>query len=83
MLIVHLHNLLVQGEVPEVQKEHLLYVLEGLLPIVPEFPTCLTTPYIDKPYLYQAYQICFWFNLVNMYKLVATIEYNCINCSYV
>ena len=83
MLMVHHHNLLFQGEVPEVQKEHLLYILEGLLPIVPEFPTCLTTPYIDKPYLYQVYQIYFWFNLVNMYNLVATIEYNCINCSYV
>ena len=58
-------------------------ILEGLLPIVPEFPTCLTTPYIDKLCLYQVYQIYFWFNLVNMYSLVATIKSNCINCSYV
>ena len=27
MLMVHQHNLLFQGEVPEVQEEHLLYIL--------------------------------------------------------
>ena len=81
--MVHHHNLLFQGEVPEIQEEHLLYILEGLLPIVPEFPTCLATPYIGKLCLYQVYQIYFWFNLINMYSLVATIKSNCINCSYV
>ena len=57
MLMVYHHNLLFQGEVLEVQEEHLLYVLEGLLPMVPEFRTCLTALYIDKLYLCQAYQI--------------------------
>ena len=57
MLMIHPHYLLFQGEVPEVQEEHLLYVLEGLLLIVLEFLTCLTTLYIDKLYLCQAYQI--------------------------
>ena len=57
MLIVYHHNLLFQGEVLEVQEEYLLYVLEGLLPMVPEFLICLTALYIDKPYLCQAYQI--------------------------
>ena len=83
MLMVHHHNLLFQGEVPEVQEEHLLYILEGLLPTVPEFLTCLTTLYIDKLYLCQAYQIYYWFNHVNMYYVVATLAYNCIDCSYI
>ena len=83
MLMVHHHNLLFQGEVPEVQEEHLLYILEGLLPIVPEFLTCLITLYIDKLYLCQAYQIYYWFNHVNMYYVVATLAFNCIDCSYI
>ena len=49
------HHLLFQGEVLEVQEEHLLYALEGLLPMALEFPTCLTVLYIDKLYLCQAY----------------------------
>ena len=48
MLMIHPHYLLFQGEVPEVQEEHLLYVLEGLLPTVLEFLTCLTTLYIEN-----------------------------------
>ena len=53
----HPHHLQFLGEAPGVQEEHLLYVLEGLLPIVLEFPTCLTVLYIDKPYLCQAYPL--------------------------
>ena len=59
MLMVYHHNLLFQEEVPEVQEEHLLYILEGLLPMVPEFLICLTALYIDKPYLCQAYQMSY------------------------
>ena len=50
MLMIYPHHLLFQGEVLEEQEEHLLYILEGLLLTVKEFPTCLTTLYIDKPY---------------------------------
>ena len=58
-LMKHPHHLQFQGEVPGVHEEHLLYVLKGLLPIVLEFPTCLTVLYIDKPYLCQAYPLYF------------------------
>ena len=51
------HHLLFQGEVLEVQEEHLLYALEGLLPMALELPTCLTVLYIDKLYLCQAYPL--------------------------
>ena len=57
MLMIHPHHLLFQGEAPEVQEEHLLYILEGLLPTVPEFLTCLTVLYIGKLYLCQAYPL--------------------------
>ena len=56
-LMKHPHHLLFQGEALEVQEEHLLYALEGLLPIALEFPACLTVLYIDKPYLCQAYPL--------------------------
>ena len=43
--------------------------LGRLLPMVLEFPTCLTALYTDRLYLYQAYQIYFWFSTVNMYHI--------------
>ena len=43
-----------QGEVPEAQGEHPLYVLGGSLPIVLGLPTCQTTLHTDRPYLSHA-----------------------------
>ena len=57
MFIIHPHHLLFQGEVPGVQEEHLLYILEGLLPIVLEFLACMITLYIDILCLCPAYPI--------------------------
>ena len=51
------HHLLFQGEALEVQEGHLLYVMEGLLPMALAFPICLTVLYIDKLYLCQAYPL--------------------------
>ena len=43
-LMKHPHHLLFQGEAPEVQEGHLLYVLEGLLAIVLELSNMFDSP---------------------------------------